>query len=103
MCRSASDELRALAEAARQASSSGAAHGTKRPSAFYAEFALRDGLPGRAWYKNPLWTPGLEDGYGSETFPTLRSASKEGAAALEHATQSLIQSIERLRGTLASR
>jgi N-acetylated-alpha-linked acidic dipeptidase len=101
--RRVSDELRGLADAARQASSSGITHGAKRASAFYAELALRDGLSGRAWYKNPLWTPGLEDGYGSETFPTLRGASKESAAALERATQSLIQSIARLRGTLASR
>jgi N-acetylated-alpha-linked acidic dipeptidase len=102
--RRVSDELHGLADAARQASASGAARDSvKRASAFYAEFALRDGLPGREWYRNPLWTPGLEDGYGSETFPTLRSASKESATALERATQSLIQSVARVRAALASR
>ena len=40
------------------------------------------GLPGRTWFRNKLWAPGLEDGYGSEVFPTLRIAAKNGEAAL---------------------
>jgi hypothetical protein len=40
------------------------------------------GLPGRPWFRNRLWAPGLEDGYGSETFPLLRAAAMEGESAL---------------------
>ena len=47
-------------------------HPPANPGHFYAELALEDGLPGRAWYRNGLWTPGIEKGYGADTFPTLR-------------------------------
>jgi hypothetical protein len=50
---------------------------------FYRALELADGLPGRPWFKNALWAPGLEDGYGSETFPTLRAAARAGSEALE--------------------
>lgn len=48
---------------------------------FYRALELPDGLPGRPWFKNPLWAPGLEDGYGSETFPTLRALRGESLQA----------------------
>ena len=50
------------------------------PEALLGEHAA--GLPGRTWFRNRLWAPGLEDGYGSESFPTLRVAAKAGEAAL---------------------
>jgi len=74
-----------------------------RAISFYAALALPDGLPGRPWYRNRLWTPGLEDGYGSETFPTLRLAAKESAAALDRETQSLVNAIERWSAETARR
>ena len=51
------------------------------------------GLPGRAWFRNRLWAPGLEDGYGSETFPTLRTAAKEGEAALAAEIEAWIRTL----------
>jgi N-acetylated-alpha-linked acidic dipeptidase len=95
------------ASASAAAQSSGAATpgpAARAPtSAFYSALALPEGLPGRPWYKNRLWTPGLEDGYGSETFPTLRSAAKESDAALEREAESLIRAIEHLRAEIAGR
>jgi N-acetylated-alpha-linked acidic dipeptidase len=63
---------------------------------FYAGLEAPEGLPGRPWFKNRLWAPGLEDGYGSETFPTLREAAKRGAQALEAETVSIYDSIDGL-------
>lgn len=40
------------------------------------------GLPGRTWFRNKLWAPRLDDGYGSETFPTLRTAASDGLIRL---------------------
>lgn len=88
------------------ASSSASARGAQaggRAITFYSTLALPEGLPGRPWYRNRLWTPGLEDGYGSETFPTLRLAAKESAAALEKEASALIQAIERLQAEIARR
>ena len=50
------------------------------PKALLGEFTA--GLMGRTWFRNRLWAPGLEDGYGSETFPTLRTALKSSEADL---------------------
>jgi N-acetylated-alpha-linked acidic dipeptidase len=52
----------------------------------YTKLEAREGLEGRAWFKNRLWAPGLEDGYGSETFPSLRLAAAKGPEALEAET-----------------
>lgn len=49
---------------------------------FYRALERADGLRGRAWFVNDLWAPGLEDGYGSETFPMLRAAARQGDAEL---------------------
>ena len=32
------------------------------------------GLPGRPWYKNVIYAPGLETGYGVKTLPGVREA-----------------------------
>lgn len=50
---------------------------------FYRALERREGLEGRAWFVNVLWAPGLEDGYGSESFPTLRAAAAQSAEALQ--------------------
>lgn len=50
------------------------------PKALLGEHA--PGLGGRTWYRNRLWAPALEDGYGSEVFPTLRAAAKQGDSNL---------------------
>jgi len=67
---------------------------------FYRCLAAEGGLPGRPWFENRLWAPGLETGYSSETFPTLRAAQRAGAAELEAELRSLFEAlrqIERLR------
>jgi N-acetylated-alpha-linked acidic dipeptidase len=33
-----------------------------------------DGLPGRSWYKNMVWAPGVLTGYGAKTLPAVREA-----------------------------
>jgi N-acetylated-alpha-linked acidic dipeptidase len=52
---------------------------------FYARLCSADGLPGRAWFRNVLWAPGLETGYSSETWPLLRAAARAPAAATTRA------------------
>lgn len=64
--------------------------------AFYPSLALSTGLPDRVWYRNPLWTPGLEDGYGSETFPLLRIAAAKSTEELDREIAVLVASIGRL-------
>ena len=53
------------------------------------------GLPARPWFKNQLWAPALELGYGAETFPRLRAAPDDAARGA--ATEELVASIEHLR------
>ncbi len=64
--------------------------------------ALSDpaGIPGREWFRNVLWTPGLEDGYGSETFPTLRAAAGD-AAGLARARRAIAGRLAALRAAAA--
>lgn len=63
---------------------------------FYRALEARAGLAGRPWYRNRLWTAGLETGYSSETFPSLRTAAKNGADALERELGSLIEALRGL-------
>ena len=63
----------------------------------YPLLALRAGLPGREWYKNRLWTAELENGYASESFPTLRAAARKDAAALEAELESLCAAVRALK------
>jgi N-acetylated-alpha-linked acidic dipeptidase len=49
----------------------------------YPHLAAPEGLPGREWFKNRLWAPDLENGYASESFPTLRLAAKKSPEALD--------------------
>ncbi|MCE9594688.1 MAG: M28 family peptidase [Planctomycetes bacterium] len=57
---------------------------------FYARFAFEPGLPGRTWFKNRLWAPGLETGYSSELFPSLTEAARRGANDLDRELDDLI-------------
>jgi len=72
----------------------------QRTRNFYPALALQQGLPGREWYKNRLWTAELENGYASETFPMLRSAAQKDAAALDAELAALIAAV---RGLLPER
>jgi len=68
--------------------------GGERSATFYRRLALEGGLEGRTWFKNRLWAPGLEDGYGSETFPTLRAAAARGEDALRAETDAILRDID---------
>ena len=63
---------------------------------FYLALASDEGIPGRPWFRNALWAPGLETGYSAETLPVLRAAAREGEPQLEAATTTLIADIAAL-------
>ena len=63
---------------------------------FYRALAAPQGLPGRPWYKNQLWAPGLETGYAPETFPLLRIAARASDEALTSELTRLIDQIDAL-------
>ncbi|HEU5118042.1 MAG TPA: transferrin receptor-like dimerization domain-containing protein, partial [Isosphaeraceae bacterium] len=59
------------------------------------QFLLKDGLPGRAWFKHSLYAPGLTTGYASWPLPAVRQAIEENDhKALEAAVQALVPRIE---------
>lgn len=63
---------------------------------FYRALFAPEGLPGRPWFKNQLWAPGLETGYAPETLPILRRAAARGEAALDTELERLLARIEDL-------
>ena len=91
------DAFERLAEAAdRWSEDSGFAQGNP---GFYRRLEAGDGLPGRAWFRNQLWAPGLDTGYSSEVFPLLRAAAKSGEAAIDGALRALLSTIDQLCAT----
>jgi N-acetylated-alpha-linked acidic dipeptidase len=72
-------------------------------------FLLRDGLPGRPWFKHAIYAPGATTGYASWPLPGLRQALYDNNAALfaaqvgaltgriEAATRALQEAIEAAR------
>jgi N-acetylated-alpha-linked acidic dipeptidase len=64
---------------------------------FYLAFRADQGLPNRPWFTNALWAPALDNGYGSETFPSLRAAAASKSRTFEDGLTFLITSIEGLR------
>ena len=70
------------------------------PQRFLAGLADDRGLEGRDWFHNPLWAPGLEAGYGSETFPGLRRATEgeDAEGKTESAVTELVDRVEALDG-----
>jgi N-acetylated-alpha-linked acidic dipeptidase len=38
---------------------------------------LKDGLPGRPWYKHQIYAPGLYTGYGVKTLPAVRESIEQ--------------------------
>lgn len=64
---------------------------------FYQRLRLAGGLPGRPWYTNGLWAPGVETGYAPVLLPTVivapdddakRAAAEELA---EHVRRALVE------------
>jgi N-acetylated-alpha-linked acidic dipeptidase len=74
-----------------------------RDGRLLAQLALQDGLPGRQWFKNPLWAPGLATGYAPEFLPLLASAAQDGAEALTAATRAQITALEELEARVVTR
>ena len=74
-----------------------AARAEQRPS-FYGSLLVKEGLQGRPWFKNDLWAPDPNNGYGTQPFPTLRILVDAGdEAAVDAALVVLIARIGRLR------
>ena len=63
--------------------------GERAMTSFYRGLHLEEGLAGRPWFRNPLWAPGSEAGYGAETFPELRAAALRGPEELAGAVDAL--------------
>jgi len=65
---------------------------------FYAQFEGETPLPNRAWFRNALWAPALENGYGVETLPYLRlpTSIEARAAAVETIVSKARGAVERL-------
>jgi N-acetylated-alpha-linked acidic dipeptidase len=64
---------------------------------FYLTLADPRGVPGRTWFRNRLWSSELENGYGSELFPTLRHARQQGEAALDAELANLLAALSKLQ------
>jgi N-acetylated-alpha-linked acidic dipeptidase len=75
-----------------------------RPHRFYAELAPIFPMQRREWFRNALWAPALENGYGSERFPVLSYTARHLGTADQHEylTGDLIARIDELVATLTS-
>jgi N-acetylated-alpha-linked acidic dipeptidase len=63
-----------------------------------ASLLLRDGLPGRPWYRHQIYAPGLYTGYGAKTLPGVREAAE--AQRWEEANQQAKRVAQALRATM---
>ena len=63
---------------------------------FYLALSCAGGVDTRRWFRNRMWAPALDNGYGSESFPTLRAAARHGQTALEYDVGQLEEAIRRL-------
>src|SRR5262249_39681895 len=59
------------------------------------------GLPGRSWYKNLIYAPGLYTGYGAQTLPGVRTAVEQRsfetvAAQIRAAAEAVVRCGERI-------
>ena len=69
-----------------------------RPPRFYVSLQRPEGLEGRPWFKNELWAPDPQNGYGTLFLPRLRAAADAGdEAALDAALGRLLARIRALR------
>ncbi|MDZ7639157.1 MAG: transferrin receptor-like dimerization domain-containing protein [Bryobacterales bacterium] len=46
------------------------------------QLALTTGLPGRPWYRHPIYAPGLYTGYGVKTLPGVRESLEQSQPEL---------------------
>jgi N-acetylated-alpha-linked acidic dipeptidase len=62
---------------------------------------LGTGLPGRAWFRNELYAPGLNTGYAPVPFPRLGQAVLDkDPAALRAGVRPIVEALERAAATL---
>jgi len=71
--------------------------------AWLGDMSSSAGVPGREWHKNVMWTSGLEDGYGAETFPALRAVRGGGAERLRAAAAPILDGLARIRARATAR
>ncbi|MFT5197858.1 MAG: N-acetylated-alpha-linked acidic dipeptidase [Planctomycetota bacterium] len=73
--------------------------GALRPPMLYRGLLRTEGLPLRPWFRNALWTPDQESGYGSQSFPVMHLCIDAGSSgALDFEVERLIKEIEALAG-----
>ena len=77
-------------------------HAPRTPD-LYRALEAPEGLPGRPWYRNRIWAPGLESGYAAETLPTLRLAATRGEEALARELDGLVAAVQELTGSWVDR
>lgn len=67
------------------------------------QLALAKGLPGRPWYRHPIYAPGLFTGYGVKTLPGVRESLEQDQASLAKEHLALVSaSLNRLSSHLRS-
>ncbi len=71
--------------------------------AWLGDMASPAGVPGREWHKNVMWTSGLEDGYGAETFPAVRAVRGGGAERLRAAAAPILDGLARICAAATAR
>lgn len=65
------------------------------------QLALANGLPGRPWYRHPIYAPGLYTGYGVKTLPGIRESLEQRQPQLAREYLALTaEAIERLNAHL---
>ncbi|MCA8980871.1 MAG: M28 family peptidase [Planctomycetes bacterium] len=93
---SLAEAFESLAESLRETDSG-------RGGRLLAELAVEGGLPGRPWFKNPLWAPGLETGYAPEFLPLLALAAQQDGDALVEATRAQIAALAAIEQRVVAR
>lgn len=72
-------------------------NGSLLPPMLYRGLLRTEGLPRQPWFRNALWTPDKESGYGSQKFPVMRLCVEAGSqGALDFEVTRLIKEIEAL-------
>lgn len=65
---------------------------------FYRSLLRSKGLEGRTWFKNDLWAPDPDNGYGTRVFPRLQAAVEAGdEEALDAALGEILRRVDALR------
>ncbi|MDF1839681.1 MAG: M28 family peptidase, partial [Planctomycetota bacterium] len=71
--------------------------GSLLPPMLYRGLLRTEGLPKQPWFRNALWTPDRESGYGTQIFPVMRlCVEAESSGALDFEVTRLIKEIEAL-------